>query len=354
MKIITVVGARPQFIKAAPVSQIIRKRHEEILIHTGQHYDPNMSDIFFTELNIPRPNYNLNIGSGSHGKMTGRMLETLEEIYIKENPDTVLVYGDTNSTLAGALAASKLLIPVIHIEAGLRSFNKKMPEEQNRILTDHLSHLLFVPTETAIKNLKNEGIVDNVVNVGDVMFDAVLNFKNIAAKNSKLLETLNIAGNDYVLVTIHRPENTNSIDRLKNIIDALNECEEKIILPLHPRTKKYILNYGLQFNDNIIVIDPIGYLEMLELESGAKKIVTDSGGVQKEAYFMGKPCITMRDETEWIETVNAGWNVIVGTDKYKILDSIANFNPRNHQEIIFGDGNAAKKIANSINMYFAK
>ena len=349
MKIITIVGARPQFIKAAPVSKTLRTEHEEIIIHTGQHYDANMSDIFFNELKIPRPDYNLEIGSGSHGMMTGRMLEKLEEIYLKEKPDFVLVYGDTNSTLAGALAASKLLIPVIHIEAGLRSFNKAMPEEQNRILTDHISDLLLVPTEDAIKNLTNEGIKKGIHNVGDVMYDAVLMFKEIAKSKSGLLKELDVNSGEYLLTTIHRAENTNDINRLRNMIEALNESGEKIILPLHPRTKKFIEGYGLNFNENIKVIDPIGYLEMLMLEENSKMIVTDSGGVQKEAYFMGKPCITMRDETEWVETVACGWNVVVGTDKSKILDNIRNFKPTRIQQAIFGDGNAAQKILNIIN-----
>ena len=349
MKIITIVGARPQFIKAAPVSKTLRTEHEEIIIHTGQHYDANMSDIFFNELKIPRPDYNLEIGSGSHGMMTGRMLEKLEEIYLKEKPDFVLVYGDTNSTLAGALAASKLLIPVIHIEAGLRSFNKAMPEEQNRILTDHISDLLLVPTEDAIKNLTNEGIKKGIHNVGDVMYDAVLMFKEIAKSKSGLLKELDVNSGEYILTTIHRAENTNDINRLRNMIEALNESREKIILPLHPRTKKFIEGYGLNFNENIKVIDPIGYLEMLMLEENSKMIVTDSGGVQKEAYFMGKPCITMRDETEWVETVACGWNVVVGTDKNKILDNIRNFKPTSMQQAIFGDGNAAQKILNIIN-----
>ena len=349
MKIITVVGARPQFIKAAPVSVELRKCFDEKLIHTGQHYDDNMSKIFFEELGIPLPDYNLKIGSGSHGKMTGEMLEKLEEIYLKEKPDCVLVYGDTNSTLAGALAASKLLIPVIHVEAGLRSFNKSMPEEQNRILTDHISKLLLVPTNDAEKNLKNEGITDGVYNIGDVMYDAVLMFKEKSKFKEGLLDNLGVTKNEYILTTIHRAENTNNIDRLKNIIEALNDSKETIILPLHPRTKKFVSDYGLNFNENIKVIEPIGYLEMLMLESNSKKIVTDSGGVQKEAYFMGKPCITMRDETEWIETVEVGWNVIVGTDKEQIIHAINNFEPKSEQKLIFGDGEASKKIIELIN-----
>lgn len=344
MKIITVVGARPQFIKAAAVSNVIRKKYDEILIHTGQHYDKNMSKIFFEELNIPNPDYNLEVGSGNHGSQTGTMLIKLEEIYLKEKPDMVLVYGDTNSTLAGALVASKLLIPVAHVEAGLRSFNMAMPEEQNRILTDHISNKLFAPTEIAVNNLHSEGINKDVYNVGDVMYDAVLYFKKIAKKKSALMNELNLKENQYILATIHRAENTNDISRLKNIIEALNESDVKIILPMHPRTKKYIENYGLCIGENISVIDPIGYLDMINLEMHAQKIVTDSGGVQKEAFFMNKPCITMRDQTEWVETVENGWNVIVGTDKNKIVYNIKNYHPQKKQENIFGDGNAAEKI----------
>lgn len=348
MKIITVIGARPQFIKAAAVSNKLREKHEEILVHTGQHYDENMSKIFFDELNIPYPNYNLSVGSGGHGKQTGEMMTKLEEIYEKEKPDMILVYGDTNSTLAGALVASKMLIPVVHVEAGLRSFNKAMPEEQNRILTDHLSSKLFAPTETAIRNLKNEGIVENVYNVGDVMFDAVLHFGEIAKKNSTIIERLNLENKEFILTTIHRAENTNDISRLKNIIEALNASDKTIVLPLHPRTKKYMSDYNLEFGDNIIVIDPIGYLDMLALESNCIKVVTDSGGVQKEAFFMKKPCITMRDETEWVETVENDWNRIVGTDKDKILDAIVNFIPSKPQMDIFGDGKSSEKICSII------
>lgn len=348
MKILTVIGARPQFIKAAAVSNKLRKNHEEVLVHTGQHYDNNMSDIFFDELGIPKPNYNLNIGSGNHGYQTGKMLMELESLYLKEKPDLVLVYGDTNSTLAGALAASKLLIPIAHIEAGLRSFNMKMPEEQNRVLTDHISKYLFAPTDTAIKNLKNENITENVFNTGDVMFDAIKLFKEKALETSTVLIDNNISPNEYILSTIHRAENTNDINRLKNIINALNECEKNIVLPLHPRTHKFIKDYGLTINDNIKIIAPVGYLDMINLENNSQKIVTDSGGVQKEAYFLQKPCITMRDETEWIETVENGWNTIVGSNKEKILDAIINFNPKGEQKMVFGHGNAADIISEKL------
>lgn len=344
MKIVTIIGARPQFIKAAAVSTKLREKHSEVIIHTGQHYDQNMSKIFFDELNIPKPDYNLNVGSGNHGYQTGAMLIKIEEILMKERPDLVLVYGDTNSTLAGSLAASKLLIPAAHVEAGLRSFNKSMPEEKNRILTDHISDFLFAPTETAVKNLKNEGILDNVYNTGDVMYDAILHFVKLAKEKSKVLNELNLEEAGFVLSTIHRAENTDNIERLKGIINAFNQTKELIILPLHPRTRKYIKNYNLFFNDNVRVIEPIGYLDMIMLELNCKKILTDSGGVQKEAFFLGKPCITLRDETEWVETVENGWNVLVGADTNKIINAINNFTLKTEKLSYFGNGNAAGKI----------
>lgn len=354
MKILTVIGARPQFIKAATVSNKIRRNgNSEILVHTGQHYDNNMSDIFFEELGIPKPDYNLNIGSSNHGHQTGSMLIALEDIYLKEKPDMVLVYGDTNSTLAGALCASKLLIPVAHVEAGLRSFNMAMPEEQNRILTDHISNLLFAPTQTAINNLSKENITKGVYNTGDVMYDAINLFKKRAKEVSNIIEKLDLSPNSYILSTIHRAENTNSVERLTSIIKALSECGKKIILPLHPRTKKFISQYNLKIGDNIQIIDPVGYLETILLEENSKKIVTDSGGIQKEAYFLSKPCITMRDETEWIETVQNGWNTIVGSDSNKILDAIENFNPTGSPASAFGNGDASSIITDIIEKYLS-
>lgn len=344
MKILTVIGARPQFIKAAAVSQKLRKNHEEILVHTGQHYDDSMSKIFFDELSIAFPNYNLGVGSGDHGYQTGTMLIKIEEILKKEKPDCLLVYGDTNSTLAGALAASKLLIPVVHVEAGLRSFNKAMPEEQNRILTDHISKYLFAPTKTAVDNLKNEGIKENVYNVGDVMYDAILHFKGIAEKKSDILNKLELENGKYILSTIHRAENTNDRNRLKNIVEAINSVKEKIVIPIHPRTKKYLNEYGLNFGNNVKAVEPLGYLDMVMLTSHSDKIMTDSGGVQKEAFFLGKPCITLRDETEWVETVQNGWNVLVGADTQKIIKEIESFSPREERRNYFGIGNAADNI----------
>ena len=345
MKILTVIGARPQFIKAAPVSKVLREKNDEKIIHTGQHYDENMSKIFFDELEIPRPDYNLNIGSGNHGYQTGMMLMKIEEILLDEKPDAVMVYGDTNSTLAGALSASKLLIPVIHIEAGLRSFNMAMPEEQNRILTDHISKLLFCPTETAVGNLKNEGISKGVYDVGDVMLDATMQFKEKASKSSKILEKLGIEGMDYILATIHRAENTNSPTKLKNIIESLGKSGLYIILPLHPRTRKYIKMYGIKIPGNINLIEPVGYLDMIQLEANSQKIVTDSGGVQKEAFFLKKPCITLREETEWVETVENGWNILVGSHEKSIIDALLNFKPSKKQMSVFGDGNASVHIS---------
>ena len=354
MKVLTVIGARPQFIKAATVSNKIRLNgNTEILVHTGQHYDNNMSDIFFEELGIPKPDYNLNIGSSNHGHQTGNMLIALEDIYLKEKPDIVLVYGDTNSTLAGSLCASKLLIPVAHVEAGLRSFNKAMPEEQNRILTDHISDLLFTPTLTAVNNLKNENVTKGVHNVGDVMYDAINLFKERAKEASTIIEKFDLAPNSYILSTIHRAENTNSVERLTSILSALSSCGKKIVLPLHPRTKKFIEEYNLHIGDNIKIIDPVGYLDMISLQQNSQKIVTDSGGVQKEAYFLKKPCITMRDETEWVETVDNGWNVIVGSDSNKIMNALENFNPTGTPASAFGNGDSSSIITQIIKDYLA-
>lgn len=344
MKILTIIGARPQFIKAACFSRICKDKVEEIIIHTGQHYDKNMSDIFFEELNIPKPKYNLEVGSGNHGKQTGTMMIQIEKIVEEEKPDVILVYGDTNSTLAGALVGSKLLIPVYHIEAGLRSYNKNMPEEQNRILTDHISKILFCPSKTAIMNLEKEGISKNIYNTGDIMYDAVLYNSILAEKKSKILQKLDLTPKKYILSTIHRAENTNSKKRLTEIIKALNESEEQIILPIHPRTIGYLKLYNLKVNNNVKIIEPVGYLDMLCLEKNAKKILTDSGGIQKEAYFLEIPCITMRDETEWVETVEYGWNILVGADKNKIKNAIKAKHLVNERPECFGNGKTAEKI----------
>jgi UDP-N-acetylglucosamine 2-epimerase len=360
MKIMTIIGARPQFIKAAPFSEEFRKNNEEILVHTGQHYDANMSDIFFDELGIPKPDYNLGVGSGSHGKQTASMLESIEEILFKEKPDGLLVYGDTNSTLAGALAASKLHIPVYHVEAGLRSYNKLMPEEQNRILTDHISDMLLCPTQTAVDNLKKEGITAGVVNTGDIMYDTVL--RNIGIANEKYSNGLwfdeivrgngeisKISENGYYLATIHRAENTDNPNKLSNIFRAFSELDKPVLLPLHPRTKKLIENLDVDMK-NIIIIKPVGYLLMLYLTSNAYMVVTDSGGLQKEAYFLKTPCTTLRDQTEWVETLENSWNVLstinVEEIKSKVQRDLTCL--QYPQPKSFGEGNAALKICEAV------
>ena len=352
MKIVSIVGARPQFVKAAALSKKLREKFTEVLVHTGQHYDSNMSDVFFKELGIPEPDYNLGIGSGSHGEQTGKMLIEIEKVLLKEEPDLVLVYGDTNSTIAGSLAAAKLHIKVAHVEAGLRSFNRIMPEELNRVVTDHLSDLLFCPTETAVENLKKEGITKGVFNTGDVMYDAVLtNSKRLTANRKKeILKTYHLKPRTYLYATVHRAENTDNPENLKNIFTALAESGEPIVFPIHPRTRKAISNLQLAINKlpNIKFVEPVGYLKNLVLMENAQKILTDSGGVQKEAYFLNVPCITMREETEWIETVDDGWNVLVGSDKEKILDAIGSFAPSGKQSNHFGIGKASDKIAKII------
>lgn len=349
MKLVSIVGARPQFIKAAPVSRELRKQFKEVLVHTGQHYDHNMSNIFFNELNIPEPDYNLEVGSGTHGKQTGEMLAKIEEVLLKEKPDWVIIYGDTNSTVAGSLAASKLHIPVAHIEAGLRSFNRKMPEEINRVVADHLSSLLFPPTETAVNHLKNEGITENVYNVGDVMYDATLYNLKIAEEKSDIIQQLNLESKQYYLATVHRAENTDEKCNLSNILTAFGKLDKTIVLPLHPRSKGSIQIHELSYllnKQNILIIEPVGYLDMLILEKNADKILTDSGGVQKEAYFMKTPCITLRTETEWVETVESGWNTIVNTDIEKIIAAVSkNKLPETHPDF-YGDGKASERITN--------
>ncbi len=321
MKIVTVLGARPQFIKAAAVSRLFLRAPvvREILVHTGQHYDQNLSEIFFRELGLPKPDYNLGIGSGNHGAQTGRMLEAIEQVLITEMPDMLLVYGDTNSTLAGALAAAKLHIPVAHIEAGLRSFNRRMPEELNRVLTDHVSSLLFAPTQSAITNLVREGVsAEKIHRVGDVMYDAALYYGAKAEQTSTILDKLGLTPGNYVLATIHRAENTDDAVRLRRIFDALNSLAQtcRVVVPLHPRTREALrnANYDFSANPGLSIIDPVGYLDMVMLEKHARLIATDSGGVQKEAFFYKVPCATLREETEWVELVESGWNTLAPPD----------------------------------------
>jgi UDP-GlcNAc3NAcA epimerase len=353
IKILTIVGARPQFIKAAAVSRVIRsefsRKISEVLVHTGQHYDENMSKVFFDELDIPNPKYNLEVAGGAHGAMTGRMLEAVEQVLLSEKPNWLLIYGDTNSTLAGALAAAKLHIPIAHVEAGLRSFNMRMPEEINRILADRVSTLLFCPTYAAVSNLRAEGLGNGVHNVGDVMFDVALHYREKALRHSTAMARLGLIAGDFVLATCHRAENTDDPDRLGNIAAALGEISKSlpVLLPLHPRTRKQLAEYKLDgLLGKTMVIDPLPFLDMVALEQAAKLIMTDSGGVQKEAFFFGVPCITMRNETEWVETVETGWNQLSGTSIDTIVRaySMAKRPPRSLESYPYGDGNAAHGI----------
>lgn len=376
LKIVTLVGARPQIIKAAALSRAIRNSFsdqiEEIIIHTGQHYDANMSQVFFEELGIPNPHINLNIGSASHGKQTAQMLQEIEKILLAEKPDYLVLYGDTNSTLAGAIAASKIHIPIVHIEAGLRSFNKSMPEEINRIMCDHASTLLFVPTETGIKNLEREGFKTNtsapytsdhpgVFHCGDIMFDNLVHFSEIAGQKTDIMQTLNLQVNEFMLCTIHRDNNTDSPERLNQIISAMCYIEENmhlnIVIPLHPRTSKIIesklpkaLYHRLKDNKNIHLIPPVSYLEMIMLEKNSCLILTDSGGVQKEAYFFHKPLVVARPETEWVEIIENGSGIIADADELKIIESVMYFMEAGELEFpnVFGDGHAAEFICKTM------
>jgi len=353
MKIVTTVGARPQFIKAAAISRGITEYNRrlttnsspiiEFIIHTGQHYDDNMSTLFFKELNIPEPDINLNIGSGPHGKQTGLMLTHIEEVLVEQKPDWVLVYGDTNSTLAGALAASKLHIPTAHVEAGLRSFNRAMPEEINRVVTDHLSSLLFCPSQTAVDNLANEGITNGVHLVGDVMADALNFAAERAISRSQILDSLEVLPKKYLLVTLHRAENTDNETRLRQVLEALNNVENQIIFPVHPRTRQAIDKLGYKFASHVQLIDPVGYLDMVMLEQSARMILTDSGGIQKEAYWLSVPCVTLRDETEWVETVEVGWNVIVGADTEHIVNEVQHYKAPEAHPPLYGDNHTVSK-----------
>lgn len=355
MKIITIVGARPQFIKAGALSREIKKHPEvkEIIVHTGQHFDENMSEIFFREMEIPVPDYNLDIHGLSHGAMTGQMIEEIERVLLIEKPDTVLVYGDTNSTIAGALAAKKLNIKVAHVEAGLRSNNMKMPEEINRILTDRISDWLFCPTDAAIHNLELEGFKNipcSIIKSGDVMEDAALYYSKLAGEKSSIIELLKLSKGNFILATIHRAENTDDENNLRNIIGAFNIISEttQIILPLHPRTRKKILEYGI--NTNFTIIDPVGYFDMIRLLDQCNLVITDSGGLQKEAFFFNKFCITTRDETEWIELIENNYNVISGADQSKILNYTHQFlNLAFPQKLnLYGNGTACNIICKSL------
>lgn len=350
MKILSIVGARPQFIKAAPVSRAMKRAGiEEVLLHTGQHYDSVMSDVFFSELDIPAPQHNLGVGSGSHASQTAAMLVGIERVLLAERPDYLLVYGDTNSTLAGALAAAKLGVPVAHVEAGLRSYNRDMPEEINRVVADSLSSLLFCPTAVAAANLQREGITRGVFVVGDVMHDAIQDSMPRADSIApSLLTKLGVESGRYLLATAHRASNTDEPSNLANIIGALSESGEPVVFPAHPRTRKAMEHAGLTPGGNVRQIAPVSYLEMLALEKHARKILTDSGGVQKEAMWLGVPCITMRDETEWVETVELGWNTLTGTDPARILAAIEAPRLQSTPPDVYGDGHAAENVVNVI------
>jgi len=345
LRLTTIIGARPQFIKAAAISRVLKNEpdFEEIIVHTGQHYDQNMSDIFFEELQIPIPNYNLNIGSGSHAEQTGHMLISIEKLLLKEHPDAVIIYGDTNSTIAGVLAAAKLHIPIAHVEAGLRSFNKKMPEEVNRIVADHLSDFLYVPTVTAMKHLQREGLSDKAILSGDVMMDSILFYKELINKNPSKYH-INEVENNYSVVTIHRPVNTDNIANLKNIFKAIHQIEELFVFPAHPRVKKIIHDNSIDIPQNVRMIPPVGYLQMIKLLLGTQKVYTDSGGLQKEAYILRKPCITLREETEWVETLNNGWNTTVGANSERIVATSKLKVSDQEPEPYYGDGHAAEFI----------
>jgi UDP-GlcNAc3NAcA epimerase len=346
MKLVSIVGARPQFIKLAPVSRALRRRYTEIIVHTGQHYDDRMSASFFAELDLPEPDYNLGIGSGQHGEQTGKMLVAIEDVLLRERPDAVVVFGDTNSTLAGALAAAKLHIPVAHVEAGLRSFNRDMPEEINRVLTDHISDWLFCPTETAREHLASEGITRGVAVVGDVMFDVLRHDEpRLEAEAKRLLAELGVARGTYVLATIHRPVNTDDADAMRRIASAFGALDMPVIFPVHPRTRKLMEQYGIAWGAHVRMTEPIGHLELLALARASRCVATDSGGIQKEAFLLGVPCVTLREETEWPETLEGGWNVLVGNRTSAIVAAVHRPRPQMLAHNPFGQGDAAERIA---------
>ena len=354
MKIMTVVGARPQFIKAAVVSRKIRKQHQEILVHTGQHYDANMSEVFFEELSIPKPDYNLGVGSGTHARQTAAMLIGIEDLLLQEKPDALLVYGDTNSTLAAALAASKQLVPVYHVEAGLRSFNRAMPEEQNRVLTDHLSALLFAPTQTAVDNLAKEGLSKGVYAVGDVMCDAVLYYTASMEKQQKdkifsglkVLKGTTEGVHEWILATIHRAENTDTEEKLRQVLMAFEQLPYPVLFPVHPRTRQMAMAImEKEHCHNTILVEPVGYLEMLFLTKYAEKVVTDSGGLQKEAYILHTPCVTVRDQTEWVETLRGNLNILARPSAADIVQKVVETKiDETARRPYYGEGDAADKI----------
>ncbi|RIK31431.1 MAG: UDP-N-acetylglucosamine 2-epimerase (non-hydrolyzing) [Anaerolineae bacterium] len=344
-KIASIVGARPQFIKASAVSRALAGKFDEIMIHTGQHYDAEMSDQVFAELEMRAPDFNLGIGGGSHGSQTGLMLIELEKVIAETKPDCILVYGDTNSTLAGALVAAKAGIKLAHVEAGLRSFNRTMPEEVNRVLTDRVSDILFCPTDAAIQNLQNEGITRGVHRVGDVMYDTLLHNQALARNRMSILPQLSVEKKKYALATVHRAGNTDDPVRLKSILDALSALPMRVIFPVHPRTRNLINEWKFSTSPNVTLTAPLGPLEIVELLEFADCLLTDSGGMQKEAYLLGVRCITLREETEWVETVSAGWNSLAGVDAKRILNLFESWRPMGERPALYGDGHAAEQIA---------
>ena len=350
MKIVTVIGARPQFVKAAVVSQALKAAgHEEILINTGQHYDDNMAQVFFDEMGIPNPDYDLGVGSGTHASQTAASLVGIEEILIKEKPDWIIVFGDTNATIAGALAASKLHIKIAHIEAGLRSYNRRMPEEINRIVTDLISELRFVPTQVAVDNLQKEGITSGVHIVGDVMTDALLHFTPIAEEKSDILERHRLESGSFILLTIHRPSNADDDTRFKHILEVVSSVDKTIVFPVHPRSRERVTRLLKDVNRSVLTIDPVGYLDMMLLEKNAHTIITDSGGVQKEAYLHKTPCLTVRNETEWVETVEDGWNILVGETVESIPGLVLDFPKPRQWKPHYGPGDSASRIVELLN-----
>ncbi|WP_369425257.1 non-hydrolyzing UDP-N-acetylglucosamine 2-epimerase [Methanothrix sp.] len=352
MKVASVVGARPNFVKLAPLSRALRERFHEVIVHTGQHYDYEMDRIFFDEIGIPEPDHHLGVGSGSHGRQTGEMLARIEDVLVKEMPDAVVVFGDTNTTLAGALAAAKLHITLVHVEAGLRSYDRRMPEEINRVLVDHCSDILSCPTRTAVDNLRREGIVDGVYLTGDVMVDA-MNLCMDISKRSTVLERLELRPKEYILATLHRAENTDDEMRLREIIGAFKDIGSCLVFPCHPRTERRLRDLGLwdPLRESIKVIKPVGYLDMLQLERNALRILTDSGGVQKEAYILRVPCVTLRERTEWVETVDDGWNVLAGASSESIVRNARGFVPTRPQTHVFGDGDASRRIVDAMESF---
>ena len=371
LHILSIVGARPQFVKAAMLVRAIREhnrrargsRIQHTLVHTGQHYDHNLSDIFFQQLPLPKPQHNLGVGSGTHGKQTGELLTRIEEVLLHRRPDVVVLYGDTNSTVAGALAAAKLKIPIAHVEAGLRSFNREMPEEINRVVTDHLSDILFCPTKTAVRHLQEEGITKGVFWNGDVMLDAVLSFRVVAKRKSRVLRQLGLRPSEYILFTVHRAENTDALDQIAAILQLLSEIKVPVVFPIHPRTQHSfektrslrVASRRLYESANIRVIDPVSYLDMIALENDARLVMTDSGGVQKEAYFLGVPCLTLRSETEWTETLTGGWNRLAAMDPAQTLPAVESLWQRNGMCPVgrpnlraFGGGRAAETVVRQL------